>query len=327
MGFNDLTGNSRVKIILTSYLKNEMLPLSMIFFGPSNANILDFAVSYSKAINCEKAKYDFCDSCKICNDISKEIYPDIKILYPEGQFYKKEQISFLIEDNYRHPLTGDKKVYILNESDRMNESSANAFLKVLEEPAESSIFILIAQNLSKLLPTIRSRCQVLNFYSPSKTEIRQSLSRLGYDDTRSELLASLSRSGSENILKEDYFSIMKKRENVFFLLESLIKKKKIEDVLLDLSDRSRSRAKFIEYFNEMLNLISVMLRDIMILKIDPNNDFLINIDYIEKLMDLSKYITIEKALFLIRRMEFILRDIKRNLNTKVLIIEFINSYV
>jgi len=100
MGFNDLTGNNRVKNILTSYLKNEMIPLSMIFFGPSNANMEEFAVAYAKAINCKNAKYDFCDTCKNCDDISKEIFPDLKILYPEGQFYKKEQISFLLDLKY-----------------------------------------------------------------------------------------------------------------------------------------------------------------------------------------------------------------------------------
>ncbi|MEN8152663.1 MAG: DNA polymerase III subunit delta' C-terminal domain-containing protein [Acidobacteriota bacterium] len=326
MSFNDLIGNSRVKMILGSYMKNESIPLSMIFFGPSNANIHDFAIAYAKAINCKESSHDFCDSCKNCVDISKDIFPDLKILYPEGQFYKKEQISFLIEDNYRRPLTGEKKIYILNEAERMNESSANSFLKVLEEPADSSVFILITKNLTKLLPTIRSRCQILTFYSPSKVEIRQYLSKLGFDEKRSELLASLSISGKDNILKEDYFSLMENRESVFFILESLIKKNKVEDVLLNLSHKSRTRAKFIEYFNDILNLISVMLRDIMILKIDNNSDFLINIDYIEKLEDLGKYINIEKVLYLIRRMEFILRDIKRNLNSKVLILEFINSY-
>ena len=65
----------------------------------------------------------------------------------------------------------------------------------------------------------------------------------------------------------------------------------------------------------------------MILKIELKKEFLINIDFSENLFDLQKYITLEKTLYLIRRMEFIQRDIKRNLNSKILILEFINSYV
>jgi hypothetical protein len=69
-----------------------------------------------------------------------------------------------------------------------------------------------------------------------------------------------------------------------------------------------------------------MLRDIMVLHVEKDGSHVINIDYKEKLMQLCSYITIQKALYLIRKMEYILRDIKRNLNTKVLILEFMESY-
>ena len=64
----------------------------------------------------------------------------------------------------------------------------------------------------------------------------------------------------------------------------------------------------------------------MILHIEKDSSCVINVDYREKLMQLCEYITIKRVLFLIRKMEYILRDIKRNLNTKVLILEFIKSY-
>ena len=69
-----------------------------------------------------------------------------------------------------------------------------------------------------------------------------------------------------------------------------------------------------------------MLRDIMVLHVEKDGSHVINIDYKEKLMQLSSFITIQQALYLIRKMEYILRDIKRNLNTKVLILEFMESY-
>ena len=64
----------------------------------------------------------------------------------------------------------------------------------------------------------------------------------------------------------------------------------------------------------------------MVLSIDPDNQNIINVDFKENLMTLSKYITVDKTLFLIRKMEYLLRDIQRNLNTKVLVLEFIKSY-
>jgi len=90
--------------------------------------------------------------------------------------------------------------------------------------------------------------------------------------------------------------------------------------------RSRSRESFIAYFREMVNLISLLLRDIMILMVDGSNTSLINLDYKEKLMELVALTDIDKIFYLIRKMEFLLRDIQRNLNARVLVLEFINSY-
>ncbi len=327
MGFDDLVGNDRVKFILKSYLKKDNIPFSMIFFGPENSNLTDFALGLAKAINCKNNTGDYCDDCESCNKINKSIFPDVTLLTPDGQFYKKEQIMELIENNYRRPLISERKVFIISESNKMNESSSNAFLKVLEEPSESTVFILLTKNKTQLLPTIRSRCQVINFFSPTKKEISNYLLKMGYDKEKAELLSSLSRSSIENVLTEDYFTLLERRAKYLAILEKLIKKGQIDEVLLYLYDKSRSRSKFIDSFVEMINLISLMLRDIMVLKIELDKDFLINVDYFEKLFELQKYITFEKVLYLIRRMEFVQRDIKRNLNSKILILEFINSYV
>ena len=109
-------------------------------------------------------------------------------------------------------------------------------------------------------------------------------------------------------------------------MNKLIRKIDVEDVLLDLYSKSGSREKFLDYFRELVNLISLFLRDIIILKLDKEGKYILNIDYKEELMSLCKYITVNKLLFLIKKMEILLRDIKRNLNTRVLLLEFIRSY-
>ena len=326
MPFDDLLGNKRIKNIMTSYLKNRIIPFSMIFFGPGSANILSFATGFAKALNCQKREDDFCNECRNCVEIEKGIFLDLKILSPGGQYYKKEQISFLIDDSYKKPLRGDKKVYILTDVQRMNESSANSFLKVLEEPAPSNVFILLTNNLNVLLPTIKSRCQILTFSPLLKEDIKKYLTELGYDAEKAQLISYLSQSSVESFSSIDYDEVMKKRLDVLSILKKLLTGRGVEDILLDFYSRSRSREKFINYFKNLVNLISLMLRDIMILKIDIDTNYLINVDYREDLMNLSEYLTVEKALFLIRRMEFLLRDIQRNLNTRVLILEFIKSY-
>jgi DNA polymerase-3 subunit delta' len=326
MGFDDLFGNKRIKHILTSYLRNDIVPYSMIFSGPASSNLLGFARAFAMSLNCLNSKADFCGECRNCIEASHDSFPDLRVLHPDGQFYKKEQITFLVEDNYQRPLKGNRKISIITDAHHMNVNSANAFLKVLEEPSLSNVFILLTDNLSGLLPTIKSRCQILKFSPLARREIKEYFEQRGDDPETARLKSYLSQSSMESVLTANFDEYMKKRAEILRVLSALLQDRGVENVLLDLFNRSRSRDKFVDYFKEMVNLLSLMLRDILVLSIDPENRNIINVDYKENLMALSNYITIEKTLFLIRKMEYLLRDIQRNLNTKVLILEFIRSY-
>jgi DNA polymerase-3 subunit delta' len=291
--------------------------------------MLSFAVAFAKGVNCLNLlpDGDFCGQCANCIEIDKEIFLDLKVLEPDGQFFKKEQISFLIEDNFNKPIKGNRKFNILVNSNQMNVHAANAFLKVLEEPAPLNVFILITENLNVLLPTIQSRCQVLKFSPLSRAEIKTYLiEKRNFDEDKARLISYLGQSNMDSVMDVNFDEFMKQRETVFSILSALLMKQGIEKILLDLFNRSRSREKFLVYFEQLVNLISLMLRDIMVLHVEKDGSHIINIDYKEKLIQLSSYITIQQALFLIRKMEYILRDIKRNLNTKVLILEFMESY-
>ena len=99
MSIKELLGNERIKAILNSYLENQKIPYSMIFSGPSSARILDFAFNFAKAINCQAGQNDCCDKCNNCLEANKAIFPDLWILSPDGQAYKKDQVTSLIEEN------------------------------------------------------------------------------------------------------------------------------------------------------------------------------------------------------------------------------------
>ncbi len=326
MGFDNLLSNSKIKKRLLSYLKSERIPHSLIFSGPSSANTYSFAISFAKAINCLDEKEDFCDKCKHCIEINKEIFPDVKTVYPDGAYYSKKQIKELVSDNAIKPMKGEKKVYIITDSHLMNEATSNSLLKVIEEPAQFNVFILLTSNINGLLPTITSRCQNIKFTPPLKIEIERQLIANGQEQEKARVLSYLINVNMETILSSNHNELLEKRSNIFLVFEKLIRKKDIADVLLDLTHRSRSREKFIRYFIELVNLMIILLRDLMVLKIDTDSETIINIDYKKNLKDLSKLITINKTLFLIKQMELLFRDISRNLNSKVLILEFIKNF-
>lgn len=174
MGFDELFGNQRIRTILSSFVKNDIIPTSLIFNGPGSANMLSFAHAFAKGINClnRDKNGDYCGACSNCTEIDKGIFMDLQVLAPDGQFYKKEQVTLLVEENTKKPLKGKRKINILTHVDQMNANSANAFLKVLEEPAPLNVFILLTENLNVLLSTIKSRCQIMKFSPLSRGEIK-----------------------------------------------------------------------------------------------------------------------------------------------------------
>jgi DNA polymerase-3 subunit delta' len=300
MSLAELIGNTRVKATLTSYLLNERVPSSLIFTGSDHYHQLLFALNFAKAVLCLEKMNDACDRCNHCLAIDRGLFPDVQILEPDGQFYRKNQLDELIASACQRPLRAEKRFFIMKNAQRLNENSANSFLKTLEEPLPTNVFILLTANLAQILPTIQSRCQILKFL-PLANHM-------------------------EDVAAMDWQELEEKRQAMLSILDRLIRQSQVEDILLDLYDRSRSRESFIAYFREMVNLISVLLRDIMVLMVDPASGTLINSDYKEKLMELAALTNIDKMFFLIRKMEFLLRDIQRNLNARVLILEFINSY-
>ena len=107
-----------------------------------------------------------------------------------------------------------------------------------------------------MLPTIKSRCQILRFSKPSKKELNRYYSKLGYDNEKIELLSSLSQFGYYGGTEENYFNFIENRMEKFHILEKLIRKDIVEEVLLSLFGLSKTRSKFIVYFEEMVNLLS-----------------------------------------------------------------------
>lgn len=328
MSLAEIIGNARIKTTLTGYLRNERVPTSLIFSGADPHHQLQFAMNFAKALCCQQEnRLDACDRCPHCLAIDRGIYPDVQVLTPDGQSYRKIQLDELIVSAHHRPLRGDRRVFILREAQRLNESSANAFLKTLEEPLASNLFILLTQNLNLILPTIQSRCQILKFMPLSNHEVKLELERRGVDPGKALLMAFFNTENMEELSPDDWKEMEEKRRSMLCILERLMRQSEVEDILLDLYDRSRVRDKFIVYFREMVNLISVLLRDIMVLMIDPAaGGTLVNPDFKEKLMELAALTRIENIFFLIRKMEYLLRDIQRNLNARVLILEFINSY-
>lgn len=115
-----------------------------------------------------------CGHCKHCSLLQVGTHPDSLWVVPEkkGAAIKVDQIRALAEKLYKKPQVADWRVAVVSPADAMNINAANALLKVLEEPPENCMLLLLSDAPSSLLPTLRSRCQTLNILSPPVTAVK-----------------------------------------------------------------------------------------------------------------------------------------------------------
>ncbi|MCF8217200.1 MAG: DNA polymerase III subunit delta' [Chlorobium sp.] len=98
-----------------------------------------------------------------------------------------EQIVALQQKALYMPAAGKRKIFIISQAERMNPTAANKLLKLLEEPPAHIMFMLISSRPESVLPTIRSRCQVITFNRPTQTELESWLSQNRTDIAETEI--------------------------------------------------------------------------------------------------------------------------------------------
>ena len=135
----------------------------------------DFALTFAKLLLCP---YDECINCMQCKMIDDNNFPELKIINPDGNGIKKEQLTELQEEFNKKSIVGNKKVYIINKAEKLNVNSANTILKFLEEPQEGIIAILITNNIYQLLDTIISRCQIISLNGQVDLENKNTFNKI-----------------------------------------------------------------------------------------------------------------------------------------------------
>lgn len=172
MIFEGLIGNNKIKNELRETIKSNNILHSYLFIGDAGIGKKLFARQFAKAILClneQKA----CGRCDSCIKFDGGNNPDYKEIEPDGNSLKISQIRELQGKIYEKPISSNKKVIVIDDSDKMTEEAQNSLLKTLEEPPEYAVIILVATNENKLLNTIKSRCLKINFLPIESSEIKQ----------------------------------------------------------------------------------------------------------------------------------------------------------
>lgn len=166
-------GHNRERELFKNLINNKRLSHSYILFGQEGIGKQLFAENIARAVNCENQTFFEECSCKNCRLAMEGTHPDIHIL-DKGQI-KIENIRNIISQTESTPFLGRYKVFILDGAEQLSASkqvaAANALLKTLEEPSGNTLFLLVTSNLDIMLPTIKSRSNIIKFSHLSKDEL------------------------------------------------------------------------------------------------------------------------------------------------------------
>ena len=148
-----------VTTLLKKSIQNNKIVQAYLFYSDD----IDYIYKYAKDFSKEIITKDLDTKDNICKKIDEDIYSELKIVEPISNNIKKEQLIDLQKEVQNKPIEGNKIVYIIKNCEKLTAASSNSILKFLEEPADDIVAILLTDNISYVLPTIKSRCQVVNF--------------------------------------------------------------------------------------------------------------------------------------------------------------------
>jgi len=184
--------------------RKSILPHAILLLGRTGVGKHDFALEVSRALLCQNTiNNEACGICPSCLWFAEGTHPDFRLITPESdddidetpkkKTTKKSQISvsqirqlfdYLSLSSHQ---VGAKRIILISPAETLNQASANALLKMLEEPPVNTIFILVTSQSQRLLPTILSRCQTIEMDLPARSVALEWLKVQGLKNAESAL--------------------------------------------------------------------------------------------------------------------------------------------
>jgi len=314
MSFQQILGQRQAIEILQREIADSSVSGAYLFIGPDGVGKTLTALTFAKALNCKKEGMDSCDNCSSCRKIDHLNHPDVHIVRAEEDSIKIEQIRRLKREIGYKIYEGKKKVWIIQEADKLTLEASNSLLKILEEPPSDSVLILISQSQEKLLPTILSRCEIIRFLPISSEEIKKIISAyLPPSSPNLPLIVKLARGRigeALRLVKEE--TVLKERENI---LDNLCKDLNIEEIFTIASKWKNYDTKELE---SILDILLFWFHDLLILKLNQKEDrWLINLDKIDKLKEQEKKYSLWAIKVAIETIEKTKNYLHSNVNQKL----------
>jgi DNA polymerase-3 subunit delta' len=336
--FKDYPIHSKAKERITNSILNKKLAHAYLFYGPAGCGKEAFALELAKAVNCQDETYKPCNNCPPCQKITQLIHPDIKFIFPTASTWKAEDLKLRLkikaENPYRHldlkghttiqinrirelkneakysPYEAQKKVYIITDADKLTREGANSFLKMLEEPPDTLLIILITSAMSTLLDTIRSRCHHQYFPVLTPEESLKIIEKYIQPDERIKRLNQIAQGNLKSLFEMIDHEDQESRQHMLSYLRAVASgdSMKISNIIDTISAKRDKN-----YLKDLLNLLILWFKDALHLSILGNKTQLINIDFAQELIKFTDHYQASNFEEIVSEIEKAVENVDRNI--------------
>lgn len=263
--FTDIIGQEQIKEHLQNALSAKKISHAYIINGEKASGKEFIAKVFAMALQCEQGALEPCQECHACKQALSGNQPDIiRLSHDKPNTISVDDIRGQINNDVAiKPYSSPYKIYIINEAEKMTQQAQNALLKTLEEPPEYAVILLLTANVNALLPTILSRCVVLNMKPVADSQVKAFLMKeLQVPDYKADVCVAFARG---NIGKAKALASSDDFENIKNEALSLLKY--IQD--MELYEIVAAVKKIGEYkleINDYFDIMAIWYRDVLLFK-------------------------------------------------------------
>ena len=311
--FADIIGQEQIKEHLCNAISSGKVSHAYIINGERSSGKEFIARVFAMALQCEKEGVEPCEECHSCKQALGNNQPDIIYVgHEKPNTIGVEDIRTQINgDIGLKPYSSPYKIYIMNEGEKMTVQAQNALLKTLEEPPAYAVILILTTQMEVLLPTIISRCVVLNMKPVADALVKKYLTEeLGVSDYKANICVAFARG---NIGKAKLLASSEEFEKVKDEAVTLVKY--IND--METSEIVKAIKKITEYkfdVNDYLDILSAWYPDVLLFKATKDVNSLIFKEEIQQIMRVSDRSTYEGIETIVNALQQAKRRLEANVN-------------
>jgi len=317
LDFRSIYGHEHIIEHLKTALEEDKVSHAYIFHGEDDSGKMMLAESFAQAILCEGSRedrdgMDCCNRCRSCLQAESHNHPDIIYITHEKASIGVDDIrTQLNSDIMIKPYSSERKIYIIDEAEKMTEGAQNALLKTIEEPPAYAVVILLVNNITALLPTILSRCVQLNLRPIAKNTIKRLLmEKYQVPDYLADISAMYSGGNVGKAIQYASSEEFNRMKSTVLSIVTKIFELRTYEIIEKIKELGEEKARITDY----LDLCVMWYRDVLIYKATGDDRSLLFVQEIREIREHAGRMSYEKIEKIMKAIDKAKVRLKANVN-------------